>query len=82
MAYLPPVRPGSPRPATSINAASPGHTPLVMVDGIWVKLKYLNPSRSIKARIAKYMIERAEREGLLRPGDTIVEQAAAIPGMR
>ena len=57
----------------------PRHKPLVMVDGIWVKLKYLNPSGSIKARIAKYMIERAEREGLPRPGDTIVEQAAAIP---
>jgi len=53
-----------------------GNTPLVMVDGIWVKLEFLNPSGSIKARIAKYMIERAEREGLLRPGDTIVEAAA------
>ena len=30
-----------------------GDTPLVMVDGIWVKLEYLNPSGSIKARIAK-----------------------------
>ena len=29
------------------------NTPLVMVDGIWVKLEYLNPSGSIKARIAK-----------------------------
>jgi cysteine synthase A len=48
-----------------------GNTPLVTVDGIWVKLEYLNPSGSIKARIAKYMIERAEREGLLRPGDNI-----------
>jgi hypothetical protein len=37
-----------------------GDTPLVMVDGIWAKLEYLNPSGSIKARIAKYMIERAE----------------------
>src|SRR6266851_4178731 len=40
----------------------PRHKPLVMVDGIWVKLKYLNPSGSIKARIAKYMIERAYRK--------------------
>src|SRR5260221_14724319 len=45
-----------------------GNTPLIMVDGIWVKLEYLNPSGSIKARIAKYMIERAEREGLLSAG--------------
>jgi cysteine synthase len=57
-----------------------GGTPLVMVDGIWVKLEYLNPSGSIKARIAKYMIERAEREGLLRPGYTIVEASSGNTG--
>ena len=57
-----------------------GNTPLVMVDGIWAKLEYLNPSGSIKARIAKYMIERAEQEGLLRPGDTIVEASSGNTG--
>ncbi len=57
-----------------------GNTPLVMVDGIWAKLEFLNPSGSIKARIAKYMIERAEREGLLRPGDTIVEASSGNTG--
>src|SRR5512142_2504933 len=57
-----------------------GDTPLVMVDGIWAKLEYLNPSGSIKARIAKYMIERAEREGLLRAGDTIVEASSGNTG--
>jgi len=57
-----------------------GDTPLVMVDGIWAKLEYLNPSGSIKARIAKYMIERAEREGLLAPGDTIVEASSGNTG--
>ena len=57
-----------------------GNTPLIMVDGIWVKLEYPNPSGSIKARIAKYMIERAEREGLLRPGDTIVEASSGNTG--
>jgi len=57
-----------------------GNTPLVMVDGIWVKLEYLNPSGSIKARIARYVIERAEREGLLRPGDTIVEASSGNTG--
>src|SRR5215208_6113558 len=50
-----------------------GNTPMVEVEGIYCKLEYLNPSGSIKARIAKYMIERAEDEGLLRHGDTIVE---------
>ncbi len=57
-----------------------GNTPLIMVDGIWVKLEHLNPSGSIKARVAKYMIERAEREGLLRPGDTIVEASSGNTG--
>ena len=57
-----------------------GNTPLVLVDGIWLKLEYLNPSGSIKARIALYMIERAEREGLLHPGDTIVEASSGNTG--
>src|SRR5208282_539254 len=57
-----------------------GNTPLIVVDRIWVKLEYLNPSGSIKARIAKYIIERAEREGLLRPGDTIVEASSGNTG--
>ena len=40
---------------------------MLEVEGIYCKLEYLNPSGSIKARIAKYMVERAEDEGLLRP---------------
>jgi cysteine synthase A len=40
----------------------------------------MNPSGSIKARIAKYMIERAEEEGLLKPGDTIVEASSGNTG--
>ena len=43
-------------------------------------MEYLNPSGSIKARIAKYMIERAEVEGLLKPGDTIVEASSGNTG--
>jgi cysteine synthase A len=57
-----------------------GDTPLVRVDGIWVKLEYLNPSGSIKARIARYIIERAEREGQLKPGDIIVEASSGNTG--
>ena len=57
-----------------------GGTPLVEVDGVYCKLEYLNPSGSIKARIAKYMIERAEEEGLLRHGDTIVEATSGNTG--
>src|ERR1700745_1940770 len=57
-----------------------GDTPLLRLDGIWAKLEYLNPSGSIKARIARYIIERAEREGLLRPGDPIVEASSGNTG--
>ena len=57
-----------------------GGTPLIEVEGIYCKLEYLNPSGSIKARIAKYMIERAEDEGLLRYGDTIVEATSGNTG--
>ncbi len=57
-----------------------GDTPLVEVDGIYAKLEFLNPSGSIKARIAKYIIEKAEAEGLLHPGDTIVEATSGNTG--
>jgi cysteine synthase len=57
-----------------------GNTPLIQVEGIWVKLEYLNPSGSIKARIAKYMIEKAETLGLIQPGDTIVEASSGNTG--
>lgn len=57
-----------------------GGTPLVEVDGVWVKLEFLNPSGSVKARLARYIVERAEAEGLLRPGDTIVEASSGNTG--
>jgi cysteine synthase len=57
-----------------------GYTPMLEIEGIYCKLEYLNPSGSIKARIAKYMIERAEREGLLSKGDTIVEATSGNTG--
>jgi cysteine synthase len=57
-----------------------GNTPMVEIEDIYCKLEYLNPSGSIKARIAKYMIERAEDEGLLRHGDTIVEATSGNTG--
>ncbi|MHB8826822.1 MAG: PLP-dependent cysteine synthase family protein [Acidimicrobiales bacterium] len=57
-----------------------GSTPLQRVEGIWAKLEFLNPSGSIKARMARYIIERAEREGLLHPGDTIVEASSGNTG--
>src|ERR671913_213847 len=57
-----------------------GNTPMLEVEGIYCKLEYLNPSGSIKARIAKYMVERAEDEGLLKEGDTIVEATSGNSG--
>lgn len=57
-----------------------GDTPLLEIEGVYAKLEFLNPSGSIKARIAKYMIERAEQEGLLKPGDTIVEATSGNTG--
>lgn len=58
-----------------------GNTPLLdMGDGILAKCEYLNPSGSIKARMAKYMIEKAETEGLLKKGDTIVEATSGNTG--
>ncbi len=58
-----------------------GNTPLLdMGDGIYAKAEFLNPSGSIKARMANYMIERAEAAGLLKPGDTIVEATSGNTG--
>lgn len=58
-----------------------GHTPLLdLGDGIYAKAEFMNPSGSIKARMAKFMIEKAEAEGLLKPGDTIVEATSGNTG--
>src|SRR5918997_2854949 len=70
----------SPTAAASNVLDGIGDTPLVPVEGVWAKLEYLNPSGSIKARIAKYMVEKAEKEGLLKPGDTIVEASSGNTG--
>jgi cysteine synthase A len=57
-----------------------GHTPLLEKDNIFIKCEFLNPSGSIKARIADYMVEKAEQQGLLKPGDTIVEATSGNTG--
>ncbi len=61
-----------------------GNTPMVRLNrvttgvacDVFVKLEYQNPSGSIKDRIAKYMIEDAEKKGILHPGSTIVEASS------
>jgi cysteine synthase A len=57
-----------------------GNTPMLEIEGLYCKLEYLNPSGSIKARIAKYMVEKAEEEELVKPGDTIVEATSGNTG--
>ena len=57
-----------------------GDTPLLEIDGVLAKCEFLNPSGSIKARIARYIVERAEQQGLLKPGDTIVEATRGNTG--
>ena len=57
-----------------------GDTPLLDIDGVFAKCEFLNPSGSIKARIAKHIVERAEASGRLKPGDTIVEATSGNTG--
>ena len=66
-----------------------GNTPLVKLNhfdlpegvNLYAKLELMNPSGSVKDRIGKYMIEKAERDGLIRPGGTIVEATAGNTGL-
>ena len=64
-----------------------GNTPLVKIRSekdsaaIWGKLESANPGGSVKDRIAKAMIEQAERDGLLKPGDVIVEPTSGNTGI-
>lgn len=43
---------------------------------IWCKLEFLNPSGSTKDRIARHILEKAKRRGILKPGDTVVEASS------
>jgi cysteine synthase A len=58
-----------------------GNTPLLKVDGVFAKLECTNPLGSIKDRIAKYIIEKSEKLGLLQPGMTIVEASSGNTGI-
>jgi cystathionine beta-synthase len=67
-----------------------GDTPMVRINRItrgvidadvFVKLETFNPGNSIKDRMALRMIEDAERQGLLKPGGTIVEGTSGNTGM-
>jgi len=65
-----------------------GRTPMVELKGfdtgpcrLFVKLESSNPGGSIKDRIARSMIEAAEKDGRLKPGGTIVEATAGNTGL-
>ena len=66
-----------------------GNTPLVKLnhidlpDGVnlYAKLELYNPSGSVKDRIGKYMIEDAQKRGILKKGGTIVEATAGNTGL-
>ena len=51
---------------------------------IFAKLEGLNPSGSIKDRVAKYLVKQAEESGALKPGQTLVEASTGntAPGSR
>ena len=61
-----------------------GRTPLLKLSGItrgfpcdiFAKLEFMNPSGSVKDRTARYMVEKAERDGRLKPGSTVVENSS------
>ncbi|MER3398109.1 MAG: cysteine synthase A [Chloroflexota bacterium] len=66
-----------------------GNTPMVRLNrlpkpgsaAIYAKLESLNPAGSVKDRIALAMVEAAERAGILKPGDTIVEPTSGNTGI-
>lgn len=58
-----------------------GNTPLIKIDNIYAKLESVNPSGSIKDRVALEIIESAEKEGKLKQGYTIVEASSGNTGI-
>lgn len=65
-----------------------GNTPLVKLNKIvsgfkgsfYAKIESFNPGHSSKDRIALYIIEQAEKQGILKPGDTIIETTSGNTG--
>lgn len=61
-----------------------GNTPLISLPGaagLYAKLEYFNPGGSIKDRSAWYLVDRAEKDGLLKPGYTIIDASSGNHGI-
>ncbi len=65
-----------------------GNTPHVRINRlfgdhleVWMKVERFNPGSSIKDRIALAMVETAERDGLLKPGTTLIEPTSGNTGI-
>ena len=65
-----------------------GNTPLIKLNTItapfkgefYAKVEAFNPGHSSKDRVALYIIEQAEKQGILKPGDTIIETTSGNTG--
>lgn len=62
-----------------------GNTPMLRLCNmdrcVYGKAEFLNPAGSVKDRVAKYLVEQAERSGELKPGATIVEATSGNTGI-
>ncbi|MDD2352959.1 MAG: cysteine synthase A [Atribacterota bacterium] len=63
-----------------------GNTPLLRLNkissgNVFAKAEFLNPGGSIKDRVAKYIIEEAEKDQKLKPGMTIIESTSGNTGI-
>jgi cysteine synthase A len=58
-----------------------GNTPIIKIGDVYAKLESVNPSGSIKDRVALEIIEAAERQGKLRKGFTIIKATSGNTGI-
>lgn len=66
-----------------------GNTPLVKLNhatgpndaNVYVKLEYMNPGSSVKDRLALAMVEKAEKDGILKEGSTLIEPTSGNTGI-
>ena len=66
-----------------------GHTPVVKINRmgadlaceLYARCEYFNPGRSVKDRIGYEMVKNAQREGRIKPGDTLIEPTSGNTGI-